>query len=127
MLSRYKKSYRKIAMGLLALVVKEKELRSLQQLIDLYESDPLYQLYIWKENEKIVGLIGVVKEDEDFKVQHLSIIPSYAKDEIAEKMQASLQEISRFEKMHLANEADQAIVEALPISKGKGPTEQAIS
>jgi len=114
-------------MGLLALVVKEKELRSLQQLIDLYESDPLYQLYIWKENEKIVGLIGVVKEDEDFKVQHLSIIPSYAKDEIAEKMQASLQEISRFEKMRLANEADQAIVEALPISKGKGPTEQAIS
>lgn len=126
MLSRYKKSYRKIAMGLLALVVREKELRSLQQLIDLYESDPLYQLYIWKENEKVVGLIGVAKEANEFKVQHLSIIPSYAKDEIAEKMQASLQEISRFEKMRIANEADQA-QEALPASKGKGSTEQAIS
>ncbi|CEG23243.1 hypothetical protein BN1080_02193 [Planococcus massiliensis] len=124
MLSRYKKSYRKIAMGLLALVVKDKELRSLQQLIDLYESDPLYQLYIWKENEKIVGLIGVAKEANEFNVQHLSIIPSYAKDEIAEKMLASLQEISRFEKMRIANEADE---ESLPVSKGIASMEQAIS
>lgn len=124
MLSRYKKSYRKIAMGLLALVVKDKELRSLQQLIDLYESDPLYQLYIWKEYEKIVGLIGVAKEANEFNVQHLSIIPSYAKDEIAEKMLASLQEISRFEKMRIANEAGE---ESLPVSKGTASTEQAIS
>lgn len=114
-------------MGLLALVVKEKELRSLQQLMDLYESDPLHQLYTWKENDKIVGVIGVMKEADEFAVQHLSIIPSYAKDEIAQKMLAGLQEISRFEKMRITNETGQGIQEAQPAPKKAASTEQAIS
>lgn len=127
MLSRYKKSYRKIAMGLLSLAVKEKELKSLQQLMDQYENDPHHQLYIWKENGRIVGVMGVIKRADDFIVHHLAVMPSYSKEEIGEQMKAALEQISRFEKMRIASETDAAIPESSAVPNQPVTSGQAIS
>lgn len=127
MLSRYKKSYRKIAMGLMSLAVKEKELKSLQQLMDLYENDPYYQLYIWKEAEKVIGIIGAEKRNDEFIIHHVSVIPSYPKKEIAEKMAVKLQQISEFEKLRISNETEPLVSGSHGSIKQNLPSEQIIS
>ena len=47
-------SNRKIAMGLLSFMPKEKEIKKLQKTMERYENDPDWKLYFWKE-EDFVG------------------------------------------------------------------------
>lgn len=67
MLIRYKKSFEKIAMGLLSFMPNEKDLKRLQQTIKDYETDTGRQLFLWKEDEDIVGAIGVEKRTQKLK------------------------------------------------------------
>ncbi|MBP1080503.1 hypothetical protein JOC74_000991 [Bacillus capparidis] len=62
MLIRYKKSFSKIAMGLLSFMPNEKDIKQLQQTIRNYEENPDHQLFLWKEGEDIVGAIGIEKK-----------------------------------------------------------------
>lgn len=55
------KMFEKIAMGLLSFMPNEKDLKQLQQTIKDYETDTDRQLFLWKEDEDIVGAIGVEK------------------------------------------------------------------
>lgn len=48
-------------MGLLSFMPNEKDLKQLQQTIKDYETDTDRQLFLWKEDEDIVGAIGVEK------------------------------------------------------------------
>ena len=63
MLIRYKKTFEKIAMGLLSFMPTEKDLKKLQFTIKEYETVENLQLFLWKE-EDIIGLIGVQMNDE---------------------------------------------------------------
>lgn len=103
MLSRYKKSYKKIAMGLLSLAAIEKDLKSLQQLMVRYEADPHWQLYLWKEAGNVIGLVGIEQQLGQYAIRHLSVIPSHSKEDISREMLENLQSIARFEKMRMAN------------------------
>ena len=56
----------------------EKDVKLLQQTIKEYESNPDWHLYLWKEEDDIVGTIGLKIEDElNVVVQHISVNPSY--------------------------------------------------
>lgn len=103
MLSRYKKTYKKIAMGLLSLAAIEKDLKSLQQLMVRYEADPHWQLYLWKEAGNVIGLVGIEQQLGQYAIRHLSVIPSHSKEDISSVMLGNLQSIARFEKMRMAN------------------------
>ncbi|MCZ2970858.1 GNAT family N-acetyltransferase RibT, partial [Acinetobacter baumannii] len=54
MLIRFKKSYEKIAMGLLSFMPTEKDVKTLQLTMKEYEAKDDWQLYLWKENEDFV-------------------------------------------------------------------------
>jgi riboflavin biosynthesis RibT protein len=73
MLIRYKKTFEKIAMGLLSFMPTEKDLKKLQFTIKEYETEENLQLFLWKE-EDIIGLIGVQMNDDDSElmIQHIS-------------------------------------------------------
>jgi riboflavin biosynthesis RibT protein len=73
MLIRYKKTFEKIAMGLLSFMPTEKDLKKLQFTIKEYETEENLQLFLWKE-EDIIGLIGVQLNDNDssLMIQHIS-------------------------------------------------------
>lgn len=87
MLMRYKKAYKKLAMGLLSFMPNERDLRHLQETIGLYETDPSRKLFLWKEDERIIGVIGVLIVDEYvLELQHISILPSYRQQGIAKAM-----------------------------------------
>ncbi|KAB7672889.1 GNAT family N-acetyltransferase [Bacillus sp. B1-b2] len=87
MIIRYKKAFEKIAMGLLSFMPTEKDLKVLQQTIKQYEANENWQLFLWKEEEDVIGLIGVVLEDEDsFTIQHISVNPSHRMQGVGKAM-----------------------------------------
>ena len=77
MLTKYKKAYKKIAMGLLSFMPGERELKTLQYTMQTYEDRPDWQLYLGKEGDYFVGLIGLEVNDEYFIVRHASVNPSH--------------------------------------------------
>jgi len=87
MLIRCKKSQEKIAMGLLSFMPSEKDVKVLQQTMKEYESNPNWHLLLWKENDDIVGAIGLkIKNDINAVIQHISVNPSYRNMGIGRKM-----------------------------------------
>ncbi|MBO1003091.1 GNAT family N-acetyltransferase [Pseudogracilibacillus auburnensis] len=87
MLIRYKKNQEKIAMGLLSFMPVEKDVKLLQQTMKEYEDNQKWHLYLWKEDDDIVGTIGLKIEDElNVVIQHISVNPSYRNIGIGKKM-----------------------------------------
>ncbi|HEX7065542.1 MAG TPA: GNAT family N-acetyltransferase, partial [Bacillales bacterium] len=78
MLIRYKQSHEKIAMGLLSFVPGEENLKQLQQTMSEYEANDEWQLFLWKEEEDITGIVGIrVLGDDTAELQHVSVSPSH--------------------------------------------------
>lgn len=93
MLIRYKKSYEKIAMGLLSYMPDDRNVKALQESIHMYETDDNWHLYLWKEDETIVGLLGMEMEEDCYTIHHLSVNPSYRDEGIGKEMVLKLQEL----------------------------------
>ncbi len=94
MLIKYKSSYEKIAMGLLAFMPVEKNVKKLQQTIKKYEEDSRWQLYLWKEDDIFVGIVGItLLDDETVQLNHLSINPSYRDEGIGKKVIMAIKEL----------------------------------
>ncbi|MGG5253736.1 GNAT family N-acetyltransferase [Neobacillus sp. SM06] len=93
MLIRYKKTFEKIAMGLLSFMPNEKDLKKLQQTMKQYETEENWQLFLWKE-EDIIGLIGVqFMGAGQLQIQHISVNPSHRQQGIGKRMVKALQEM----------------------------------
>ncbi|GGH79184.1 riboflavin biosynthesis RibT protein [Pullulanibacillus pueri] len=92
MLIRYKRTYEKIAMGLLSFVPTEKDLKNLMQTIKHYEDEDNWQLFLWKE-EDIIGIIGVEIIGETAALKHVSVNPSHRQQGVARRMVRALQEM----------------------------------
>ncbi|MCO7126757.1 GNAT family N-acetyltransferase [Sporolactobacillus shoreicorticis] len=87
MLIRYKKSYEKIAMGLLSFIPSEKEIKLLLQTIKRYEDEESWQLFLWKDDEDVLGVIGIqMISDHEAVVEHISVNPSYRAEGVGKKM-----------------------------------------
>ncbi|MDQ0269301.1 GNAT family N-acetyltransferase [Cytobacillus purgationiresistens] len=93
MLIRYKKSFEKIAMGLLSFMPNEKDLKKLLQSIKDYETDENLQLFLWREEEDIIGLVGVSFTEATLEVQHISVNPSHRHQGIGKAMIKALNEM----------------------------------
>lgn len=94
MLIRYKHMFEKIAMGLMSFMPQEKDLKKLRETIKEYETNENWHLYLWKENEDIVGIIGIAIEDEQTAIlQHISVNPSYRNQGLGKKMVAELNKL----------------------------------
>lgn len=90
MLIRYKKDFKKIAMGLLSFMPNEKNLQSLQTTFSQYESLENHHLFLWKEGKSIIGLIGVLVFEHQVQVQHISVTPSHRNQGFGKRMVESL-------------------------------------
>lgn len=90
MLLRYKKSLEKIAMGLLSFMPEEKDLKKLKETIHRYETDDRFQLFLWKQGEDFIGLIGVETEEDTVTVHHVSVNPSHRGEGVGKAMVGKL-------------------------------------
>jgi riboflavin biosynthesis RibT protein len=109
MLIRYKKTFEKIAMGLLSFMPNEKDLKKLQQTMKQYETDEDWQLFLWKD-EDIIGLIGIIfNGEQELEIQHISVNPSHRLQGTGKKMVKALSEMYP-EKQITANEYTSAFI-----------------
>lgn len=106
MLIRYKKSYKKIAMGLLSLIPKERELKKLLQTIKMYEENQEWQLYLWKECNAFIGLVGTKTDGSRFVIQHISVLPSRQREGIGRTMISEVQHVLRDQSMSMSPETE---------------------
>ncbi|MCQ6277972.1 GNAT family N-acetyltransferase [Bacillus sp. EB600] len=109
MLIRYKKTFEKIAMGLLSFMPNEKDLKKLQQTMKQYETEEAWQLFLWKE-EDIIGLIGIMfNGEQELLIQHISVNPSHRLQGTGKKMVKALDEMYP-ERIVTANEYTSAFI-----------------
>ncbi|HSI68089.1 MAG TPA: GNAT family N-acetyltransferase [Planococcus sp. (in: firmicutes)] len=113
MLYRYKKSFEKIAMGLMSFMPKERELKKLQQTMHMYEEKSGWQLYLWKKGDDFVGLLGVEVEEESFTVHHISVNPSHRGEGIGHAMIDKIQQLMQ-ERTMLATDETEAFLKKCP-------------
>ncbi|MEH7107403.1 MULTISPECIES: GNAT family N-acetyltransferase [Bacillaceae] len=111
MLIRYKKTFEKIAMGLLSFMPAEKDLKKLQQTMKEYETEENRQLFLWKE-EDIIGLIGVqnYQDTNEMEIQHISVNPSHRFQGIGKRMVKELKEMYP-DKNIISNEQTSSFIE----------------
>ncbi len=94
MLIRFKKSFEKIAMGLLSFMPAEKDLKQLQQTIKQYETLDEWQLFLWKQDEDIIGAIGVILKGEDTaEIQHITVNPSHRQQGVGKQMVSAVKDL----------------------------------
>jgi riboflavin biosynthesis RibT protein len=86
MLNRYRKNSEKIAMGLLSFMPEEKDVKKLQQTIKEYETNADWHLYLWKEEDDIIGAIGLRVDGDKAIIQHISVNPSHRNIGVGRKM-----------------------------------------
>ncbi|TFE03129.1 GNAT family N-acetyltransferase [Jeotgalibacillus salarius] len=92
MLIRYKKSFEKIAMGLMSFMPTEKDIKQLQQSMKQYEEERNFQLFLWKE-EDLIGLTGVEIEEHKIILRHISVNPSHRNEGVGHRIVAALKEM----------------------------------
>lgn len=80
-------------MGLLSFMPGERELETLQQTLQKYEENPAWQLYLWKEEEDFVGLIGIEMAEYTFIVHHAAVNPSFRNGGIGHAMVEKVQQL----------------------------------
>src|SRR5699024_474071 len=94
MLIRYKKNHEKIAMGLLSFMPVEKDVKQLQQTMKEYESNADWHLYLWREEDDLVGAVGLkIENDLNVVIQHISVNPSFRNIGIGKKMIDEIQSL----------------------------------
>ncbi|GLO66484.1 MULTISPECIES: GNAT family N-acetyltransferase [Oceanobacillus] len=95
MLIRYKKNHEKIAMGLLSFMPEvKKDVKKLQQTIKDYEQIDHWHLHLWKEDDDVLGAIGVqILDETSLVIQHISVNPSHRNSGIGQKMIREIQRI----------------------------------
>jgi len=86
MLIRYKKTFEKIAMGLLSFMPEGKDVKKLQETIQLYETEENWQLYLYKRGDDFIGLVGIELTDDEAIVHHVSVNPSFRNEGIGKEM-----------------------------------------
>lgn len=112
MLIRYKKSFEKIAMGLLSFMPEEKDVKKLIHTIKEYEENEDWQLYLWKENDDLLGAVGVGIDQENHSVviQHITVNPSYRQQGIGHKMVNEIRQLYEDNHEIIANDLTESFL-----------------
>lgn len=119
MLIRYKKTFEKIAMGLLSFMPSEKDIKKLQQTIKYYDADDHWQLFLWKVEEDIIGLLGGIwVDDQTLEIHHLSVNPSHRGQGIGRSMVKAVKELYP-DKNVIASEITEAFINKCDAEKGQ--------
>lgn len=115
MLVRYKKSLEKIAMGLLSFMPQEKEVKRLMETMQKYETNNDWQLFLWKKEDEYVGIIGISLDDSIATVQHITVLPNYRGEGIAQNMVKELLNFDHISEIKASENTAQFITKCLHV------------
>lgn len=112
MLVKYRNSQNKIALGLLSLMLKERDTEQLQQTMQRYEQNPDMEIYLWKEEEKYIGIIGIEVQAKEFVIRHVAVLPTFRGEGIGRAMVNEIQN-SYSDLTMMATEETESFVQSL--------------
>lgn len=115
MLIRYKKSFEKIAMGLLSFMPQEKDVKRLMETIRAYEEKDNWNLYLWKKDDEYIGIVGLLEEDTVGIIQHVTVVPSYRGEGIALEMLRELLKNGQYTELKANEETKPFVEKCMPI------------
>lgn len=115
MLVRYKKALEKIAMGLISLMPQEKDVKRLMDTMQQYEQDENWVLYLWKNGEEYVGIVGLLVDGTDATIQHITVIPSYRGEGVALEMLQELRDSGPYKTFQGNDETASFLQKYLPL------------
>lgn len=115
MLVRYKKNLEKIAMGLLSFMPEEKEVKHLMETMQKYEEKEDWQLFLWKNDDEYVGIIGISLIGSVATVQHLTVLPNYRGEGIAQSMLKELLNLDQVNEIKASERTASYIEKCLPL------------
>ena len=115
MLIRYKKSFEKIAMGLLSFMPSEKDVKHLMETIHSYEDKDNWHLFLKKKDEEYIGIVGLIEEESVATIQHITVVPSYRGEGVAITMLKELLNTGQFKEIHASEDTKTFIEKCLPI------------
>lgn len=110
MLIRYKKSFEKIAMGLLSFMPQQKDVKRLMETIHAYEEKDNWHLFLWKKDEEYIGIVGILDEGPVAVIQHITVVPSYRGEGIGLAMLKELLKTEQIKELQ-ANEETKPFVD----------------
>jgi riboflavin biosynthesis RibT protein len=61
--------------------------------IELYETEPDWQLYLLKRDDAFVGLIGLEVAEDEFTIRHISVLPPFREEGLGCYMIDKVQEL----------------------------------
>ena len=115
MLIRYKKSFEKIAMGLLSFMPQEKDVKRLMETIHAYEEKDDWNLYLWKKDDEYIGIVGLLEQGTEGIIQHVTVVPSYRGEGVAIEMLRELLKNGQYTELKANEETKPFIEKCLPI------------
>ena len=115
MLIRYKKSFEKIAMGLLSFMPQEKDVKRLMETIHAYEEKDDWNLYLWKKDDEYIGIVGLLDKGTEGIIQHVTVVPSYRGEGVAIEMLRELLKNGHYTELNANEETKPFIEKCLPI------------
>lgn len=87
MLTKYKKDNKKVAMGFLSYLDDFKNFKNLQDEMKLYETDPEFHLYMYRQKgSDIIGVVSVQEGDHFVLIRYLSMAPGYRDERYVERV-----------------------------------------
>ncbi len=93
MLIKYKKDYEKIVMGFLSYLDDFKNIKNIQEEMELYHKKNEYQIFLFKHKDgDVEGIIGIQMAPQFVMVRYISLSPAYR---TTENQLAILQELKR--------------------------------
>lgn len=92
-LIEYNNAYEKVALDLLSFMSDEHQLKALPQTMQKYEENSAWQLYLLKQEDGVVGAIGIEVAELTFTVLHASVNSSYRNEGIGHAMIKKVQEL----------------------------------
>lgn len=115
MLVRYKKSLEKIAMGLLSFMPEEKEVKHLMETMQQYEKNENWHLFLWKKEDEYIGIVGFSLEGSVATIQHITVLPSYRGEGIAQCMLKELLNLDQVNEIKACERTASYIEKCLPL------------
>lgn len=82
-------------MGLLSFMPDEKDLKVLRNTIQKYDTETAWELYLYKQEDDYIGLVGVEKLESELIVRHISVDPSHRSEGLGKQMVRELADLNK--------------------------------
>jgi len=92
MMIEYESHHRETVLRLLSHLPSVRKGVSVQQILSTYERLPERRLYVWLENEKVIGVIGIHLQKQTFAVHHIAVHPSLRNQGIGSSLIQAVQD-----------------------------------